>query len=135
MVQTALVLPIFFLLIFGIFEYGRFFMVRNLAANAAREAARFAVVHTADKTTTDVQNLVLGILGSQQSQLQTLNIQIYATDASGNPLAGVPWNNASFGSGIGVQIDGDYTPTLPSFLVMPSLVHVTAVSVMNSEAN
>ena len=133
--EATLIIPIFFMLIFGIFEYGRFFMMRNLIADAAREGTRFAVVHTADKTTADVQNTVLAVVASQQSQLRNLTIQVYATDANGNPLAGVPWTNAAFGSGIGVQVDGDYTPVTPVFLLMPNLVHLTTVSIMNSEAN
>lgn len=135
MAEAALTIPIFFLILFGIFEYGRLFLMRNVIAAAAREGARFAIVHTADRTTADVQNTVLGVLGSQQNQLKNLTIQVYATDSSGNPLSGVAWNNAAFGSGIGVQVAGDYTPSLPTILLMPSLIHMNTAAVMNSEAN
>ena len=132
MSETAVALPVFFLLLFGIFEYGRYFMMRNLIANAAREGARFAVVHTADKTTADVQAAVLNFLGGQQAQLQNLTVQVYPTDAGGNPIGG-SWNAVAFGSGIGVQIDGDYQAVLP--VLLPSTAHLEAVSVMNCEGN
>jgi Flp pilus assembly protein TadG len=135
MVETALAIPIVLLLILGIFEYGRFFLVRNVIANAAREGARYAVIHTYDKTTSDIQNYVLGILGSSTAQLTGLAIQVYAADSLDNPLTGVSWNNAIFGSGIGVQIDGDYSPITPGFLLMPNMVHMRTASIMNSEAN
>lgn len=39
-VEMALVLPLFLLVIFGIVEIGRAFMVEHLLANAARVGAR-----------------------------------------------------------------------------------------------
>ena len=45
-VEFACVALLLFLLLFGIFEYGRFLLVQHLATNAARDAARFAVVRT-----------------------------------------------------------------------------------------
>jgi Flp pilus assembly protein TadG len=133
--ETALVLPVFFLLLFGIFEYGRYFMMRNLLANAAREGARYAIVSTRTQTTANVQGVVRNFLGTQQSQLQNLNVQVYSADATGNPISGLSWSNTPFGSGVGVQIDGDYAPVLPVFLLMPSTAHLRAIAVMNCEAN
>jgi hypothetical protein len=45
-VEFACVAVLVFLLLFGIFEYARFLFVYHLANNAARDAARFAVVRT-----------------------------------------------------------------------------------------
>jgi Flp pilus assembly protein TadG len=44
----ALVLPILLLLVFGITEFGRAWMVVNVLQTAAREGARLAVVTTPD---------------------------------------------------------------------------------------
>lgn len=44
----ALILPILLLLIFGITEFGRAWMVVNVLTTAAREGARLAVVTTPD---------------------------------------------------------------------------------------
>jgi Flp pilus assembly protein TadG len=45
MVELALVLPVFILLMVGIFDLGRVIWVNDTLSTAAREAARFAIVH------------------------------------------------------------------------------------------
>jgi TadE-like protein len=45
MVEFALIFPIFILLLVGMFDFGRVVWVNNTLATAAREAARFAIVH------------------------------------------------------------------------------------------
>jgi Flp pilus assembly protein TadG len=45
MVEFALIFPIFILLLVGIFDLGRVIWVNDTLATAAREAARFAIVH------------------------------------------------------------------------------------------
>jgi len=45
MVEFALVIPIFILLMVGLFDLGRVVWVNDTLATAAREAARFAIVH------------------------------------------------------------------------------------------
>ncbi|MBN9122466.1 MAG: pilus assembly protein [Planctomycetes bacterium] len=44
-VESALVLSVFLLLLFGMFEYCRFLLVLHVSNNAAREGARYAVVN------------------------------------------------------------------------------------------
>ncbi|WP_136513109.1 TadE/TadG family type IV pilus assembly protein [Geomonas edaphica] len=43
-VETAIILPILILLIMGLFEFGRYMYLKNTLNNAARAAARAAVV-------------------------------------------------------------------------------------------
>jgi len=45
MVETIFVLPLLFLLIFGIIEFGRIYFTYSILSNAAREGARYAAVH------------------------------------------------------------------------------------------
>jgi hypothetical protein len=45
MVEFALVAPLFFLLIFGVIEAGRFILFYETLSNATREGARYAIVH------------------------------------------------------------------------------------------
>jgi hypothetical protein len=47
MMEFALVAPIFFFVLFGIIEFGRSVYVTQMLANAAREGARYAIVHGA----------------------------------------------------------------------------------------
>ncbi|MFI4874426.1 MAG: TadE/TadG family type IV pilus assembly protein [Blastopirellula sp. JB062] len=51
-VEFAIVAPLFFLLVFGMIEYGRMVMVQQVITNASREGARRAVLDGA--TTSDV---------------------------------------------------------------------------------
>jgi hypothetical protein len=45
LVEFALVAPIFFLLLFSIIEAGRFIFHYEMLSNAARDGARYAIVH------------------------------------------------------------------------------------------
>ena len=51
LVETALVLPILLLILMGIFDFGRAVFAFNAVSNAAREAARVAIVN---QNTTEV---------------------------------------------------------------------------------
>ena len=42
-VESAIILPVFFLLLFGVFEASRFMNTQQVLTNAAREGARYAV--------------------------------------------------------------------------------------------
>jgi hypothetical protein len=44
LVETALVLPVLLLILMGIFDFGRAIFAFNTVSNAAREAARLAIV-------------------------------------------------------------------------------------------
>lgn len=59
-VEFAVVSPVFFLLVFGMIEYGRMVMVQQLLTNAAREGARVGVLD--NSTATDVNNAVKNYL-------------------------------------------------------------------------
>jgi len=54
--EFALILPVFILLVFGAIEFGRAYFVLHLVTNAAREGAREASLP--NKTTADVQAVV-----------------------------------------------------------------------------
>jgi Flp pilus assembly protein TadG len=47
--EFALVIPIFLALLFGMFDLGKVIWASNSLANAAREGARFAIVHGGSK--------------------------------------------------------------------------------------
>lgn len=51
LVEFALVLPLFMLLLLAVFDFGRVVWVNNMVQNAAREAARYAIVHGGTATT------------------------------------------------------------------------------------
>lgn len=50
MVEFAIIFPVFILLLVGMFDFGRVVWVNNTLATAAREAARYAIVHGSKST-------------------------------------------------------------------------------------
>jgi Flp pilus assembly protein TadG len=59
-VETALMITVLLLLVFGIVDMGRSLFVANTLISAARDGARFAVVHADDANIlTDTKNLVV----------------------------------------------------------------------------
>jgi len=57
-VEFAIVAPVFFLLVFGMIEFGRMVMVQQVITNASREGARIAVLDgtTGAEVLTAVEN-------------------------------------------------------------------------------
>lgn len=112
-VEFAVVSIVVFMFLFGIFEYGRFLFVYHVTNNAARDAARFAVVRTgggtvapdgtpepATITTANVQSVATtgmfngqrygtGMIGMENS-LVGYQVQVYAVPNS--DLYSVPAN-------------------------------------------
>jgi hypothetical protein len=64
-VEFAIVAPVFFLMIFGMIEFGRALMVEQILTNAAREGAREAVIDGAVKA---------DVISHVQSYLQSSGI-------------------------------------------------------------
>ena len=89
LVEFALVAPIFFLMLFAIIDFGRFIYYVQILNNAAREGARYAIVHgsaslngsgppesgtsnsdpTGNNVKTVVRNWAVGVVGSGSSTL------------------------------------------------------------------
>lgn len=84
LVEMALVLPIFCMVVFGIVEFGRAFMVGQLVTNAAREAVRQGVTgdYTNAQITADVKAF---LLQSAKIQGSDATVTITVTPAAGNP--------------------------------------------------
>ncbi len=92
-VEAAIVLPLVFLFLFGILEYGRYVMMLQIATNAAREGAHYAVTHTNPITisgvtygngTSDVVNTVNTAMGGQ-SALRTKRADLYLRHVGKQP--------------------------------------------------
>lgn len=71
-VEFAVVAPVFFLLVFGMIEYGRMVMVQQVITNASREGCRRAVLDGA--TVTDVNDAVNNYLTSAGIKDATITI-------------------------------------------------------------
>ena len=85
-VEFAIVAPLFFLLVFGMIEYGRMVMVQQIITNASREGARQAVLDGA--TATEVDNAVTDFL--EESSIAGGEVTIVPADPTtasyGDPI-------------------------------------------------
>jgi Flp pilus assembly protein TadG len=134
--EVAISISLLLTLLLGVMDYGRLTMTKNLMDNAAREGARLAVVSTSATgtsttlTTSQIQSYVTGFLAGQA--VNNLNVQVYQADPTTGANIGA-WSTAGLGANIGVQVDLDFKAICP--LVIPGTIHLTAKSMMRSEAN
>lgn len=98
-VEFAVVAPVFFLLVFGIIEYGRMVMVQQLITNASREGARRGVLDGA--TTAEVSTLVNNYLASGGIKGATITVTPNPPSSAGygapvTVTVGVPFSKVSW---------------------------------------
>lgn len=136
-VEAALILPVLMLLLLGIIEYCRLVLVLQLAENAAREGARYAVARTGDGTTkADIENYVRARMAGQAVALAGLTIDVMNVNpATGTEVAGSSWDEAPFGGAIMVRVRGNYSAMIPGLTFLTAALPVRATAMMTSEAN
>jgi Flp pilus assembly protein TadG len=131
-VEAALVIPIFFVFMLGMYEFARVAMIRQIMDNAVREGARLAVVSTSTLTTADIQNCVTSHMAGQGLQNQT--IAVYKADPTTGANLGA-WTGAAIGTCIAVEITGNYVPLVPKLSLVTNPLPLKAKAMMYSEAN
>jgi Flp pilus assembly protein TadG len=83
-VEFALVVPLFFTVVFGIIEFGQGFMVAQLLNSAAREGARVAMLP--GSTNAEVEATVLQILEESTAlDPDQVTVNVAVTPGEGNP--------------------------------------------------
>lgn len=144
-VEFAMILPIFLLFVFGIFEYGRYVAALQACENAAREGVRFAVVNTYSPTV-EADTIAFTRRCLARADLWAFggqaNIDVYAADSAGTQIGDTP-RDASFGENVAVRVSGSFRP-LVNFRVntffgtvslFTSGIKIDSRALMNSEAN
>ena len=135
-VEAALLLSIFLLFLFGVFEYARLLMLLQVGTNAARSGVRHATVNV-DKSSTFVtvdeggvlciKNHVKSQMGGADTMISGFEVTAWPCDINAmyqNPPQIIPktgnpaWNQASFTERIAVQITGEFQPILPGFIFL-----------------
>lgn len=162
-VEMGVVGILLFMMLFGVFEYCRLLYVLHVANNAARDAARFAVVHTSGGGAMPGEPTTIGYaeldelvrtgqiggyiagsgMGGMERNIENFTVEIFAADPAGlaetpavvRPVPGGQWNSATFSQKIAVRISGNYRPVLPSLLFMGSTVPIQVTVMSSSEAN
>jgi len=134
-VEFAMICIPLFMFLFGVFEYGRYVLALQTFENAAREGARFAVVNTFSATVaadsiTEVRKRMANV--DQTVFGMPATVTVYAADITGANIG--PPQNAAFGAFIGVRIQGQFKPVLPT-LIITRTINMDIKALMNSEAN
>jgi Flp pilus assembly protein TadG len=100
-VEFAIVAPLFFLLVFGMIEFGRMVMIQQVITNASREGARKAVLDGASSS--NVKSSVVTYMANGGVTIATSNVTINPTDpttaAAGSPVTvtvSVPFSQVSW---------------------------------------
>lgn len=85
-VEFAVIAPLFFVLVFGMIEFGRMIMVQQVITNASREGARMGVLD--GSTTTTVQSAVQTYLqgAAVRGAQVTVNPDPPSSAAYGDPV-------------------------------------------------
>jgi Flp pilus assembly protein TadG len=121
-VEFAVVAPVFFILIFGMIEFGRMVMVQQVITNASREGARLSVLD--GSTATDVETTVQNYLSS--ARVNGANVTIDPADPGsagyGDPVT------------VTVSVPFDQVSWLPSPMFIGGQTELTASSIMRREA-
>lgn len=136
-VEAAMVLSITFLLLFGVFEYCRFVFLVQVAENAVREGARYAIARTGDGTTlSDIQNYVKSQMAGRDKDLSNFSVEVLNVDpATGEAIPNSTWDQTPFGGAIRVRITGTYYPIVPTLIKRQASIAFQASTIMTSEAN
>jgi len=101
-VEFALVLPLFLVLVFGIIEFGRAMQVSQLVTNVAREGARRAVLP--GSTNTGVEKFIKDFLKETLNvDGASVTITITVTPASGTGIPGSTLADAQPGDEVKVR--------------------------------
>jgi hypothetical protein len=163
-VEFAVVSIVVFMLLFGIFEYGRYLFIRHLTANAAHDAARFAAVHTGgptmawDPPTIDEQairdvfftgkvtgnatvygrgmyGLENNIQGIQVYVFAVPDSDLYAATPNLSPTGKPAWTTAKFHQKIAVRVEGTYEPVVTGLIGLGSSYQFNVTVLMGCEGN
>jgi Flp pilus assembly protein TadG len=105
-VEMALAMPVFLMVVLGIIEFGRAMMVSQLLTNGAREGARLAIL-TGSTNTQVAQSVKDFLQASANVSPGDVNVSIAVVPAAGNPN---PGNNVAVAKSRDVC---DVTVTVP----------------------
>ena len=117
LVEFALILPIFLLLVTGLFDLARAVWQENTLAYAAREGTRYAIVHGSGSSSP------LGPADSAEPNISA--IVRNAAVGVGNVTVTTGWPDASNDRGQRVSVDASapFVP-LPSYYLLGSTFHI-----------
>jgi hypothetical protein len=132
-VEFALGLPIFVVVLVGMFDVGRAVWYTSTLNNAAREASRWGITDQTEAHIRDVaeeQAVALGVDGTDPSQ-----VEVEFFDAAGGPCDEIGTDAAAFNCYVRVVIRYDYSPAVPLLEVIVGNIELTGESSFRIEYN
>jgi len=146
LVEFALVAPIFFLLLFALIDFGRYVYYVQILNNAAREGARYAIVHGANglpssgppapgtassdpsgaNVVSTVKNYLTGVIG--QSTALTVNVCWQPANGVGGACSG----DNSRSTPVQVTVDYQFRSVIPIVPIPPITVQGASTLVINN---
>lgn len=132
MVEFALVIPIFLILLVGLFDLGRAVFAYNTLTNAAREGARMAIVNQYEPSIIQRAKNASAIV-----ELNAPNVEVhfYQEKDDGTPDTAKPCPSRATGCQAVVSFEATYYPITPiiSNILFKGGVTFTAQSILTVE--
>ena len=120
LVEFALILPIFLLMIMGIVDAGRLIYTFNTVSNAARDGARIAIVNQSDHGTTTCDTasatawpVGCAVVSGIGLDLQPTDVQIEYHDYTDTTDCSLPNTPPQIGCIAVVKVTGTFQPLTP----------------------
>jgi hypothetical protein len=132
LVEFALVIPLFLLILIGVFDLGRGVFAYNTLTNAAREGARMAIVNQDTATIIAEAKTSTAIVELNDPSVR---IGFYEMADDGSPDLSDPCSPVAVGCLAVVSFEADYRPITPLIgnIVFGSGVKFSAVSILSVE--
>jgi hypothetical protein len=132
MVEFALVIPIFLLLLVGLFDLGRAVFAFNTLTNAAREGARMAIVNQYEPSIVQQAKEASAMI---ELDLPNVEVHYWQVNPDGTPDTTTPCDRIAVGCLAVVSFEATYKPITPiiSNLVFKNGVTFKATSVLSVE--
>jgi Flp pilus assembly protein TadG len=128
LIETAVVLPVFLMILFGIAQYAIVLLAYCNATYACRLASRYASMHSASSLAPDsisqLQGIVTARLFLNPAITPTVSVNYYTLSLS--PVSYAVGNNV----GYAVQVSVTWTQTLK---LLPSNINTFSVSTQNTK--
>lgn len=126
LVEFALVLPIFLLVVFGIIDLARAVWQENELAFAAREGTRWAIVHGASGSPQAGPGSVTYSVGPPTTDSGVTNAVLFYTQGIPNVQVTSAWpdGNNQRNSRVSVDVSADFVP-LPSQYLLNGALTIT----------
>ena len=134
LVEFALVIPLFLLLLVGLFDLGRAVFAYNTLTNAAREGARMAIVNQYEPTIVQRAKEASAMI---ELDVPNVDVHFYQIKTDGTPDTAKPCELVAVGCLAVVSFEATYHPFTPliSNILFGNGVTFRATSILSVESS